>query len=1171
MKVSHLQKSLLAASLLVPLFLLVVFVQISTGWSQVRPVPSPLITRTPPDASKISFGAPNGLGEAIVTGAPGAVLPSTHVLLINQNTTHQDYVTSAADGSFTAQVFAPPGSFIMVKHGPDHVIWDGTASGANQPGLPVFPSTTIYRPHEHSAATGALPFADAGAININTEGLTTTIDAAWSITGTVTPITGLEPGGTITVEATILLYSQAITSGTDLSGVNLQMGGERPWLMLFDEEGNPVPALNQGASARLTASGFPIQDRMRPEIWSTQSWDPVSWQYKDGNRAEGQLILTMELDASMPAGTYRPVLGIEFTGVPAGTGWRAAILSSFAMVPPFTYGDPEVPLPPLEVGASTSTAQNAAGAGDNRLIWYLLMDHASLGTRGTGAVQDSQIYQPSTFVVAQGAPYVLQPNDPYTGELMEFRMEPYLPMLAHGRGATPNMPLLPLNLPGGQICVVIHEPDGVENDLGCDSFDQSISGEESTRTGFPLNLGTIEISEYYGLTTNQSDYQVEFEKYGPHTIEMTGWVQDVWGNTYEGGGTYQIWVAEPIDMDPGFLPGTPMTISDTLNTAVQLNPRLPAFVNFTVWHYPDSDPLQEQVHTAAGWANRFGYFSPGTSPIVLNEPGEYRVDLTAEYWDPETGDFYVGAQTWGGVVMTPPAEATLIARGRRGSDNLLTIPGSWFVLCDLNPPADSTPHILSPYLRGDLVWSRADPSDGGDCLGDALILGASIQDPIGTIEAAIEERFDRYMFLSLLKPGTFAERVVADELPLFSSTSSGAPVTLFPEQADQIAYAYLYSERPGLRVRETIAEDGQNSGYWRFESMYENQPGVGYQGDLPNDFKFHYIGVVYRDLETGLNEYLGQGNGWIHLPLTDTVGSRVMPPFSGPGNGGWPTTGGPLMHLQGQAVHMFIMPTGVRPGAVLQVGERFDFGGHLLPALDSMVSYEVTAPGGQKTFYASRANPVGYYYDPNGSFTLDEPGRWTVAVTVWHDGKIGSGASVNCDPQDPFDELLPCPSGDVLGSANGVYAFYVVPAESERLAVSTPVSGPLDFVGSVDPITISGPLPGGVSSPVVHYTISMPGFILQEGTAQIGGGQYSFTFDPATLNADFPNLDLIGRHGNLAGLSDTFSIGLLLTGTLSGEPVYQATTLTIQGDIVYVENGLNPEGPQLFLPVVTRP
>ena len=1149
---------------------------------------APAIPREPPRADRISFGALDGLGEATVTGAPGAVLPLANVLLINVNTSHQAFVRSEADGSFEAKLFAPPGSFITVKHGPDHKFWQGTDQGAIQFGLTIFPSTTIHRPHTHSGDSNTLPFAGAGAIDIDT-GVPTSIGAAWSLSGTVGPVEDLRAGDQVRVEATVRLYSQAISGSTDVSAISLQLGDVRPWLMLFDNGGEPLPAVNQAGSARLTPGGLPILDRRRPEMLTALDSQAVDWQFMGGNIIEGHLTLDMFLDSNMPPGVYRPVLGLEFTGVPAGSGWRAAGVGT---IPSFTFRTSEVALPPLEVRAQAAAAGSGPNAAESaRLVWYLLMDHASLGTRGTGAREDRALFQPSSFVVTQGAPYVVSPTV-FDGTAATYRLEPYLPSIAYGRGATPDQPLLPFKLPGGQLCVSVEEPDGKEHDLGCETFAQSVSGDESTLLGELLNFGTIEVSEYYGLTTashlgvhnprqpgnseggrcrapdggppglngaapfRRGCFEVSLVKPGHHIISMDGWVEDVWGNRYDGGGTYDVWLAHPIDIDPGLLPGTPLAVDDAVNPVVQLQPRLPADVTLTVTHFPESDPARKQTYVAAGRANRFGHFAPDGPPIRLGEPGEYRLDLTAEYLDPASGELYMGAATWGGVVMTPADNATLVAHGRRGIDNLTTsLTDQWFVLCEIDPlpPLGSLGHIFNPYLNGDVIWSREDFDDPSECRGDALILGGSVQDTVGAVETAVEGRFSPPDY-PLHSPGTFDQRVQADELPLFSSTTSRRAVSLVPQETDQIAYAYLSSQRPGVRVRESVAEDGQSSGYWRFDSMYDNQFGVGLEGDLPNDFKYQFVGIVYRDLARGFSEYLGHGSGWFHLLDNDVTGSRVMPPFSGPGNGGWPTTGGPLLHLKGEYVHMFILPTGVRAGTVMQLGDRFDFAGHVMPTLDSRVEVEVTAPSGQTRLVSGRANQVGYFYDPHDSFVLDEPGRWTANVRVWHDGQIGSGDQVNCDPAAPFDSLRPCPSGDVLGSANGQYTFYVVRAESPRLTLSTPAPGRLDFEQGVVSINISGPVPAGVVDAAVDYTISMPGFILEQGEADIANGSFSLTFDPVALHADFPNLDLIGRHGPEPGLADTFSIGLLLTGQQEGKEVYRATTLTIQGDQLHVES-----------------
>ena len=58
----------------------------------------------PPDASKIRFGAVDGLGEAVVTGGQDSVLPLAHVLLVNLKSGHQAYTVSEPDGSFESRI-----------------------------------------------------------------------------------------------------------------------------------------------------------------------------------------------------------------------------------------------------------------------------------------------------------------------------------------------------------------------------------------------------------------------------------------------------------------------------------------------------------------------------------------------------------------------------------------------------------------------------------------------------------------------------------------------------------------------------------------------------------------------------------------------------------------------------------------------------------------------------------------------------------------------------------------------------------------------------------------------------------------------------------------------------------------------------------------------------------
>jgi hypothetical protein len=960
------------------------------------------------------------------------------------------------------------------------------------------------------------------------------------------------PGDRFQVEGTLRLYGPAIGPATDLN--EIAAPGWMSLMMLFDGDGLALAPQNQFMSTMLTPTGLPVQRVEQPRLPLHVHVSAENLRHPGGHVIEGDLAASGRLPEDLPPGIYRPIISFDFSGVPTSTQWLAA------NVVHKSYAPNEAALPPMTVG----------DVAPPRLIWHLLADDAVQGTRGTGAREDQGAFGLASQIATQGAPYHTPPIDVRTGQPLVYRLAPFLPALSSTDRRLPSPPLIPLDLPGGQLQVEIREPDGTLRDLGGEALAQSSHRTKTTRWGLDLNIGTVQLDDLYSLQAGSDRFEVAFDQYGRHTIDMTGNVSDLWGNTYAGGGTYDVWIAHTLDIDPGVLPGTPLAVGDAFNPALQLYPRVPAEIHLTLTLHPNSDPAQAEVQTVTGMANRFGYFSVASDssdlPPVLSDPGEYRVDLTAIY-TATTGEVYMGAMTWGGVVMTPATQADLVAHGRSGLDSLTYIPNRWFVSSDLTIPQGAVSHTWNPYYNGDVLWSRM--SDGAYG-GDSLQLGASVDDPLDTVKAAIQARAAR-MTLELTGPGTFEERVAVGELPLFSSTRSGRPAQLFlrqigttlPVEVDQIAYSYRSSQRPGVRVRELV-QDGESIGYWRLDTLYDDQLGVGVLGDQPNDFKFQYVGTVYRDLDTGRNEYAGQGTGWVFIPDSDATGSRVMPPFAGPGNGGWTTLGGPLLTLKGQDVHLFILPTGTLPGVVLHSGDTFRFAGHIMPTLDSRVAVTVTAPSGAQHWVDGLANSVGYFYDRDDDFTVTEPGLWAVDVHVWHDGQCSGGSTVP-----------PYPSGDVLGSDAGRYWFYVVPIGSPRLAVDSPAPGFLSHDGEVAPNTITGTVPGGLAGVTVDYTIGMPGLILEQGQVIPGGDTYQITFDPATLQADFPNLDLVGRDGFGPGLADTFAIGLLLRGqrqalaaATGDNTIYMANTLTIQGDQVFVGDARLPH--EVYLPVVLR-
>ncbi|MBC8422441.1 MAG: hypothetical protein H8E01_00260, partial [Chloroflexi bacterium] len=314
-----------------------------------------------------------------------------------------------------------------------------------------------------------------------------------------------------------------------------------------------------------------------------------------------------------------------------------------------------------------------------------------------------------------------------------------------------------------------------------------------------------------------------------------------------------------------------------------------------------------------------------------------------------------------------------------------------------------------------------------------------------------------------------------------------------------------------------------------------------------NDFKWHFGGVVLRDLVEDWNQYAIYGSFWVNLPSDDPVGSRVMPPFQGAAGG---PSGGPIFTVKGEEIDLFIEPTGVKPGAVLEVGDTFAFAGQVAPTLASRVDVVVTSPGQVAHEVHGRANKIGYFYDPSGDFTVDEAGVWTVDVTVTHDGMTSAG------PVDP-----PYPTGGVLGAESGRYEFYVVDPAEPRATVNAPVPGWLQMYRDWDvtPINITVPVPQDWADAVLRYVITMPGWVLQTGELTSPGKAFSITYDPETLQDTFPNIDLRQPQSWAPGLSDEVFISFVISGNKGGNPVHRANALTLHGEQLLFEGYGQPQ------------
>nr|MBC8248568.1 hypothetical protein [Anaerolineales bacterium] len=735
-----------------------------------------------------------------------------------------------------------------------------------------------------------------------------------------------------------------------------------------------------------------------------------------------------------------------------------------------------------------------------------------------------------------------------SGEPIAYRLEPFLPMVSFTDRAFPSVPLVPFNFPSGQLQVMVEKPDSTMETLGPAPLTQSYSFQPTTLAGGDLHLGAPFLADIYSLTTMDEAFRYEFDQYGHHVITMTGVISDVWGHSYTVGGTYDLWVARELDLDPGQLPTTPYEVDDAFSPALQVYPRVPAQVEIQLILLPDSDPSRAITHLVQGQANRFGYFhpEPTTPPITLTAAGEFRVDIHAIYTDAD-GTMWAGSVSWGNVVETPGTP--LVAHGRHGIDNAPHIGQAWFLWENLSED-DRKDHIYYPFHRGDVVWANQTESPGGD----SLIPAVTIQDTVGTIESIIVARNGLPHSALSQGPGTFRERLAVSEAPLFSTASSGVYPDRSPDQIDQWGYSYRSSERPGVRVRELVSEDSNLMGYWRYDDMYGRQIGMGHQGDLPNDYKFQFGGVVFRDLTQDINEYAIYSAMWVLLPEDDPIGSRVMPPFQGMGGG--PQDGGPLMVLKGQEIDVFFLPMGVRPGSVLEVGDTFSFSGHVAPPLDSRVVVTVTSPSRAVRTIDGHANKVGWFYAPSTDFALNEPGVWTVEVRVIHDRVYQPGGLVPTSHN----------TGTVLGAKEGRYVFYVVESSAPRLSITAPSPGFITWHDDLEPVNIKGTIPPGLSNALISYTIAIPGFVLEQGTVVPAGNTFTVVYDPLTLHEDFPNIDLTAAEERRAGLSDEVLITLFLAYQ---DGSYRANAVTLFGEEVLL-TAPTDGGLPVYLPLIWK-
>ena len=1041
--------------------------------------PTPFVPDAPPKAALISISPPTADGEATLHGAAGAVAPHSAVVAITLETGHFTTAQATADGSFTATLFAPAGTSVLIQADPVGrsvaQLLDRDPDEDRDSSIAALPGT-ILRVAEPPGA--GIPIGGAGRTTWRKRHL-----PAWTFHGSLTTHT-LAPGDSLQVHGTVRVESPAL-QGVDTLRVNTALRLERT-------DGSSL-LHESSASTFLTPTGLPIER-------SGQPWSAIPGQARNlplvkaaSTRAEAEVDLTLTLPPDLPAGYYRPFLAFDFPDMPTENPLSPDRLETRQ------ENEKLLVLPIVKVGSPAPP----------RLYWTLLLDTLSNGSRGVIAEEDADRFGIAQRILTQSDTFVIPRLGAASGQPLTYRLEPFAPTVSLGAGSgghTPNSPRIPFRFPSGHLTVRIGHPDGTETVLGPAPFVQSRVKSLVDDGGHLLDSGGGHLHHVYQLTTLDPRFEVTFAQDGLHVITVEGTIDDIWGNTWTGGGTYDVHVGRVLALDTAVLPGTHFEVGDGFNPGLVVSPPLTAEVEVRLQHVPRSDLSQLQERVIRGRTNRFGYFQPAGNSFVFEQPGEYRVDITARGEDAQ-GQLWMGSRTWGGVVA--PVDPLIVAHGRRGIDNQETIGPQWFTRDQLGLPPPPAGHVHLPFQSGDVQWLENQ---------DSAVPLVSFHDPSRQLTALLRQR-----------GGVSAERVVVGETPLFSSRPDGIDPFLDPSDVDLWAYSYRSVQRPLVRVREELGEENIVNPYWRFDEQYANQIGVGKNGDLPGEIKFQYGAAVLYGSALDQSHYAIYGSLFVLIPDDDPLGTRTFPPFQG--NGGGPS-GGPLFTLKGEDIDLFIHLTGVRPGSVLETGNTFALVGAVGPTLPAQVTYTVTAPDGNKRTFRGWANAIGYYYAPEDNFIVDQPGRYTVDLRVTYDGPTSAG-----------QVTAPFPQGDALGTAQGRFAVYVVSPHSAPLEVDLPRH---DFLTAPADFTVTATPPTGMRLTGGHMTALIPGVVLEDGTLAVEDNGLTYDYDPVGLATEVPMLDVELEGRPVA--ADVVTVSLFGEGRDSaGQPHYAARVVTLHG------------------------
>src|SRR5262249_3846269 len=160
-------------------------------------------------------------------------------------------------------------------------------------------------------------------------------------------------------------------------------------------------------------------------------------------------------------------------------------------------------------------------------------------------------FQFASHVKSNTAQFVIPMSDARTGKTIRYRLEPFVPMVSHSNERIGSPEQIPFRFPSGNLTVTVVHPDGTRADLGSAPFLQNMTRTPTTVSGAPISASSSHVSDLFELTTLDPRFQYTFTQYGVYHVLMSGTIEDIYGNVYDGGGTYEVTIARTLSLDTG--------------------------------------------------------------------------------------------------------------------------------------------------------------------------------------------------------------------------------------------------------------------------------------------------------------------------------------------------------------------------------------------------------------------------------------------------------------------------------------------------------------------------------------------------------------------------------------------------------------------------------------------